>query len=751
MPRSETFGRLLKGAINSIATYEGKTAPAIEEELGQQIGVAGASIQRYKAGHIPPDPHTIAVFATAAVRRGYLNRTWLQHFLSAARYPTPAPLLDQLCPVFDTPARPSRVYHNLPAPTYSQFVMRTQAYAEVLDGLQQRSSAVLIASLGGMGKTSLAREIAAYCLHAENAAPRFDAVVWVSDKDRPGTTTLSMVLDEVARTLDYPGFTQYEHEEKRREVEQLLRRQRVLLVVDNFETIGDAALLQWLLRLPEPSKALITSREYRRDFRRGGWPVELRGMTDDEAQALITQKLRQLRIDRLVGTATQLAPLVAATGGNPKAIEIALGCIKYERRPLQDVVDDLYAARGELFDDLFTRSWALLDEAARRVLLAMPLFPDSASAEALSTSADVRGFAFERAVERLTDLALLDVQQSDLSSPPRYALHSLVRAFARSQLSAEAGFAAGARERWVGYYDTFVRAHTAGSWHEPHQHNLDRQEQELTNLYAVIQHCADTQNWDVLIEIVFRLNRLWSVRGYYEDRNRFALLAFQAAEWQGKINEQIGLLCIRARTLCYLDEPHQALACCEQARGLLAALSEGETRHEQNINYSQIRAYALLKNYAPIGELAQRNVALSESLYLKNMYHYDLAAYYQQIGDHAAATAMLQTLLAVSAQLNDRRGTLQGSLIMARIGLEREDRELAEAHLRTAEACASELRHRRLSAEVMRLWARLHTLCGDVAMARTALSAATDLFERLGMRHELAEARAELRQLVDAV
>ena len=26
--RSETFGRLLKGAINSIAAYEGKTAPA---------------------------------------------------------------------------------------------------------------------------------------------------------------------------------------------------------------------------------------------------------------------------------------------------------------------------------------------------------------------------------------------------------------------------------------------------------------------------------------------------------------------------------------------------------------------------------------------------------------------------------------------------------------------------------------------------------------------------------------------------
>ena len=36
---SETFGRLLKGAINSIAAYEGRTAPVIEGDLGTQIGV----------------------------------------------------------------------------------------------------------------------------------------------------------------------------------------------------------------------------------------------------------------------------------------------------------------------------------------------------------------------------------------------------------------------------------------------------------------------------------------------------------------------------------------------------------------------------------------------------------------------------------------------------------------------------------------------------------------------------------------
>ena len=214
--RSETFGRLLKGAINSIATYEGKTAPIIEEELAEKVGLAGSAIQRYKAGYLPPEPRTIGIIAEAAVQRGFLSREWLQRFLHAARYHQADKLLDQHCPIGPARPRPPRIYQNLPAPTYSQFVERKEDSGEVLEGLSKRSAAVIIVGLGGNGKTSLAREVADYCLKGEDGQALFDAAVWVSDKDRPGTTNLSIVLDEIARTLDYPGFTQFEHDEKRR-------------------------------------------------------------------------------------------------------------------------------------------------------------------------------------------------------------------------------------------------------------------------------------------------------------------------------------------------------------------------------------------------------------------------------------------------------------------------------------------------------------------------------------------------------
>jgi hypothetical protein len=93
---SETFGRLLKGAINAITAYKGKTAPAVEDDLGAQIGVAGSAIQRYKSGYLPPEPRAIAIFAEAEVRRGFLARAWLTRFLQAARYPAPEALFAQL-------------------------------------------------------------------------------------------------------------------------------------------------------------------------------------------------------------------------------------------------------------------------------------------------------------------------------------------------------------------------------------------------------------------------------------------------------------------------------------------------------------------------------------------------------------------------------------------------------------------------------------------------------------------------------
>jgi hypothetical protein len=692
----------------------------------------------------------VEVLAEAAVRRGYLNREWLRGFLHAARYPAPERLLDELCPTGPNRPRPARIYQNLPAPTYSQFVMRAQPFAEVLDGLQQRSALVLIASLGGMGKTSLAREVAARCLHADGDAPLFDAAVWVSDKDRPGTTTLSIVLDEIARTLDYPGFTQFAHDEKRREVEQLLRRQKVLLIVDNFETITDGALLTWLLRLPEPSKAIVTSREYSRAFRNSTIVVDLRGMSEAEAQEFIGQRLRFLKIEKLVGARAQLDPLVAATGGNPKALEVALGLIKHERRPLQYVVDDLYAARGELFDDLFARAWALLDEAARRVLMSATFFPDSASGEALAVTADVQGFAFDHSVERLLDLALLDEQRADLATAPRYMLHPLVRAFAGARFGEQPGFEAEARGRWLRWYIQLV---SSMSFFYYDLNTLRVLDPEQETIYSLVKWSLDNYCYSEILQITKVFSYYYHVRGLWDKKIALNLMSAEAANKLGDLSGEILALSYAVHGLSLQGNVSDADRYLSRSWDLVRSSQPTE---ESLLEFQKANALYCMA----AGDIDMAQQFCQESLdfisrltpspyinkMLANNYGWMAHCLYQK-GLLTQSQEFQLRSLQKATESGYQRNIIFTQLRLAAIDLDQGNPESAAERLALSSEQAYQYKDRECLAHLQYVSARLHTLRGDLPAARAALAEAIDLFERLGMRRELAEARAELARL----
>jgi hypothetical protein len=743
--RSEQFGRLLKAGIGSIANCEGKTGPAVEEYLGEQIGVAGHTIQRYKAGHLPPEARTVEILAEACVRRGYLNREWLEAFLRAARYPTPDALLNRLCPA--GPVRPpsERVYHNLPAPTYSQFVMRQQAYNDMLDGLAQRSPVVLIASLGGMGKTSLAREVAAACLGDSGAAMHFDAAVWVSDKDRSGTTNLSVVLDEIARTLDYPGLTQFAYDDKRYEIEQLLRRQKVLLVIDNFETITDRALLDWVLRIPEPSKAIITTREYHREFR-SSWPVDLGGMTDAEAQVLINQRSKLLKLEALGDDRSQLAPLIAATGGNPKAIELSLGLIRYERRPLQHTLDDLHAARGALFEDLFARAWSLLDQPARHVLLSLTLFPASASHAALATIANVSSLAFDVAADKLADLALIDPQRVSVHGHPRYALHPLVRAFAQEKLTGLAAFDAAARKRWLEWCSQLA-AQVGFCWDDLQR--LELLDQEHDTIHAAIMWAVQNQQYTTVIELIEGVRYYYNVRGLWDARLTINHIRADAARRIGDLSNQ-------ALALAHHIEIRSKQGMLDEAAAYYRQLEtvESATALSDDVRFEVQHAralYARARGDLPAAEqiwrqLLELSIALGGQKYVVNRRW--LATCLHQQGEVAEAQQLFRASLQDAIQIGDQRSAIGNMLKLIAIDLDQGNVAGVETQLAECRSVAEQLQDRRRLAEIHRLSARLQSMRGDHPAAGADLALAIDMFERLGMRRELAEARAEAAQLL---
>jgi hypothetical protein len=119
---------------------------------------------------------------------------------------------------------------------------------------------------------------------------------------------------------------------------------------------------------------------------------------------------------------------------------------------------------------------------------------------------------------------------------------------------------------------------------------------------------------------------------------------------------------------------------------------------------------------------------------------------YQQ-GDLDAAQQLYRASLQDATQIGDQRSVIGNMLKLIAIDLDRGNIAGADARLADCYAAAERLQDRRRLGELQHLSARLCMLRGDPTGARAALGAAVDLFERLGMRGELAEAQGALARL----
>lgn len=446
MPNAE-FKQLLKEGIDSIANRQNKLVRTIEEEIGQALHVSHHTVQRWKRGYVPNEMERIEFVVKYCRKYGRVDQMWARRFLTQASHPAPEIVIERIFPKAADPANKRKlpgVRDNLP-PRYGEFIGREAEVARVLEWIENaRWPLASIEGMGGIGKTSLAIEVAHRCLPGEQLAidKPFDAVVWTSARDQADfDLSLEDVLDDVAYVLDYAYLVQQPTEQKIKSIDKLLRNNRTLVIVDNFETITDLALVKFLEQMPEPSLALITSRY--KQLRRI-WDIPLYGLKDEEILTLIRRHSHRIGLTIVAGADDDtLSRLAAATGNNPKAVELSLGLIKQKGLPFNSVVDELYQASQmveEVFDYIFIEAWKLLDQKTQRVLLTMPLFVATANREALSVVSGVVDFDFHKAIEQLVGMSLLGATEALDISQQRYSLHPLTQAFARHQLGVDMVF-----------------------------------------------------------------------------------------------------------------------------------------------------------------------------------------------------------------------------------------------------------------------------------------------------------------------
>ncbi|HVR92162.1 MAG TPA: cold shock domain-containing protein [Novosphingobium sp.] len=159
-----------------------------------------------------------------------------------------------------------KITHNLPVPDFDDtgFLGRKDQVQELSNAIDGPFPVITILGVGGVGKTALALQVAYDYISRDNG--NFDAIIWASAKtSRLTGTDVEEIVDSIK---DSTGIAHVAVSELSGSVENdvfedlkiILSTYRVLLFIDNLETILDEKIRLFVRAIPVGSKVVFTSR-----------------------------------------------------------------------------------------------------------------------------------------------------------------------------------------------------------------------------------------------------------------------------------------------------------------------------------------------------------------------------------------------------------------------------------------------------------------------------------------------------------
>jgi LuxR family glucitol operon transcriptional activator len=430
-------------------------------------------------------------------------------------------------------------FNNLGPRDYKHFIGRKKEFNEIIRLLlphpKSRQYLVTIDGIGGIGKTSLASEVAYYFNDHNSSLPeeeRFEAIVWVSAKHAYLTAdgilersqsfrTLQDLFAAIAHVLDYPAITRARAEEQTDLVRRILSQHRTLLVIDNLETIQNDELMFFLRELPDPTKAIITTR-HRMDV---PFPIRLTGLPDKEALDLISQECNRKGVTLSDDDHNEL---LRRTGGVPLAIVWSIGLIGLGSSH-QTVFRRLSSGHDDIAKFCFEESVSRIrQKSAYKILLSLSLIYVDSDAEATGYIAglDDDQYARDQGLFQLVCLSLIN------KAGERYSLLPLTREFVRSEADKDSIWLKDAQERCQNYF--LKLAKELGGYSKDWR-GQDRVEREMSNILMVIETLVDKLRYEeapdgnrqlsetsistakLLVDFIRVVARTCRIRGYWAD------------------------------------------------------------------------------------------------------------------------------------------------------------------------------------------------------------------------------------------
>ena len=515
MKEQSSFGALLKRYRLS--------AGLSQEALAARASLSARTISDLERGiHGTPRTDTLELL-TSALSLSAQQRTLL---LASAR-PEVATLAD-IPPHSPTPGFP------LP-PT--RLIGREQERSHALSLLRRTGTHLLtLAGPSGVGKTRLALQL------LRDLAPDFtDGVVYIP---LASTRDAALVPGVVAQTL---GIGEVAASSLAEQVHGFLQERHILLVLDNFEQVLDAAsfVAELLATCPRLS-VLVTSRTPLR--LRAEQELPLAPLSLEDAVTLFRERAQGVRPGRTYAL-SEVAAICEQVDRLPLAIELAAMHVKVLSLPelrerlthrlllLRSGSRDL-PARQQTMEDAIAWSYELLTEEQQRCFRALGVFVGGWTLEAAEAVCWAEGeVAAKESILTLATLVDASLIQTELSADDavRFGMLELIRDYALEHLRA-AGEEEQLRRRHATYYARL--AETIMAYFGPEQGARDAHfawalAQELPNARAALQWAEERREAELGLRLT-GFTRLWHVRGQMSEAEqwleRMLALDLQARE-----------------------------------------------------------------------------------------------------------------------------------------------------------------------------------------------------------------------------
>lgn len=414
---------------------------------------------------------------------------------------------------------------------------------------------VTLTGPGGMGKTRLALQVAA------DQIERFeDGAFFI---DLAPVTEAELMISVLAQTLHVKEMGNRTLIDI---VKEFLCSKKMLLLLDNFEQIMDAALqVVELLGSCPGVKFLVTSREalHLRGEKVFTVPpltlpepisketVEIESITQYEAVRLFIERATAVRQDFQVNNenAPAVAEICVRLDGIPLAIELAAARIRllspqailsrldHRLKLLTGGARDL-PNRQKTLRATIDWSYELLDEPCRELFRTLAVFVGGFTLEAVEAVCAGEIFAEREildGIESLVDKSLVFLEEratADSDGEPRFHLLETIREFALEQL-AESGEKDAVRNRHAAYLLELAERAEPELERRKQKYWLNRLEREHENLRAAFTWLHGQERREESIRLAGSLWYFWQTRWYFSEGRKWLTQALENTTSEG--------------------------------------------------------------------------------------------------------------------------------------------------------------------------------------------------------------------------